>query len=227
MKRYFSIVLGGLTAMLSLVGCYEDKGNYDYRELDVVSIDTVETGILSAYSLMRFDHLRLAPKVYFNGELVDDNQEVPLDYQWTIFSSVSGSGANSVIDTIGNQRVLDTVISRTAGSYLVQLVAKNRHTGVCQFFRVPVSVSEVLDGGWMVFYERADHPGFSDVMLVYNPWTKLNINYNARTSYDEETNTISSVYAVYLQQVMQQALNEYNAAHSTPLTDEFGLPVTF
>ena len=178
MKRYFSIVLGGLTAMLSLVGCYEDKGNYDYRELDVVSIDTVETGILSAYSLMRFDHLRLAPKVYFNGELVDDNQEVPLDYQWTIFSSVSGSGANSVIDTIGNQRVLDTVISRTAGSYLVQLVAKNRHTGVCQFFRVPVSVSEVLDGGWMVFYERADQPGTSDLALIHNPWTKNNVTYD-------------------------------------------------
>lgn len=164
--------------MLSLVGCYEDKGNYDYRELDVVSIDTVETGILSAYSLMRFDHLRLAPKVYFNGELVDDNQEVPLDYQWTIFSSVSGSGANSVIDTIGNQRVLDTVISRTAGSYLVQLVAKNRHTGVCQFFRVPVSVSEVLDGGWMVFYERADQPGTSDLALIHNPWTKNNVTYD-------------------------------------------------
>jgi hypothetical protein len=26
---------------------------------------------------------------------------------------------------------------------------------------------------------------------------------------------------------MQQAVNEYHAAHSTPLTDEFGLPVTF
>ncbi|UKK50876.1 PKD-like family lipoprotein [Prevotella sp. E13-17] len=178
MKRYFSIVLSVMAAMLSLVSCYEDKGNYDYRDLDVVTIDTMETGMQSAYSLMRFDRLRLAPHIFFNGQLVDDSQEVPLDYQWTIFSSVSGTGANSVIDTIGNQRVLDTVISRTAGSYLVQLVVKNRHTDVCQFFRVPVSVSEVLDGGWMVFYERADHPGTSDLALIHNPWTKNNVVYD-------------------------------------------------
>ena len=53
------------------------------------------------------------------------------------------------------------------------------------------------------------------------------INYNTQTSYDEETNVVSAVYAVYLQQVMQRALNEYNETHETPLTDEFGIPVTF
>lgn len=53
------------------------------------------------------------------------------------------------------------------------------------------------------------------------------INYNAQTSYDKETNVVSAVYAVYLQQVMQRALNEYNETHDTPLTDEFGIPVTF
>lgn len=180
MKRlsYIYIYLSYLVLTLSLISCYEDKGNYDYSELDVVSIDTIETGIQPAYALMRFDRLQLAPKVYFNGKLVDDNTEVPLDYQWTIFSSVSGTGINNVIDTIGNKRVLDTVITRTAGSYLVQLVTKNRKTGVCQFFRVPVSVSEVLDGGCMVFYERADHPGTSDLALIHNPWTKNNVTYD-------------------------------------------------
>ena len=53
------------------------------------------------------------------------------------------------------------------------------------------------------------------------------INYNAQTSYDETTNVVSAAYAVYLQQVMQRALNEYNSSHDEPLTDEFGLPVTF
>ena len=53
------------------------------------------------------------------------------------------------------------------------------------------------------------------------------INYNVQTAYNEETNVVSASYAVYLQQVMQQALNEYNASHSEPLTDEYGIPVTF
>lgn len=53
------------------------------------------------------------------------------------------------------------------------------------------------------------------------------VSYNAATSYDEENNTVSDSYAIYLQQVMQRALNDYNATHDTPLTDEFGTLVTF
>lgn len=53
------------------------------------------------------------------------------------------------------------------------------------------------------------------------------INYNTQTSYDAETNVVSTAYAIYLQQVMQRALNDYNETHDAPLTDEFGLPVTF
>ncbi|MCR5270263.1 MAG: DUF4843 domain-containing protein [Prevotella sp.] len=53
------------------------------------------------------------------------------------------------------------------------------------------------------------------------------VNYNAQTSYNEETNVVSNSYAIYLVQVMQRALVDYNAQHDEPLTDEFGLPVTF
>ena len=53
------------------------------------------------------------------------------------------------------------------------------------------------------------------------------INYNTQTSYDPDLNVVSAVYAVYLQQVMQKALADYNASHDTPLTDEYGNPVIF
>ena len=55
----------------------------------------------------------------------------------------------------------------------------------------------------------------------------FSINYNMTKSYDEETNTISASYAVYLRQKMQEALNEYNRTHDTPLTDEQGIAVSF
>lgn len=53
------------------------------------------------------------------------------------------------------------------------------------------------------------------------------ISYSAATSIDEATNTISPAYAVYLQQMMQQKLIEYNTTHDYPLTDENGNPVIF
>ncbi len=165
-------------SVLALTSCYEDKGNYDYIELEQVSIDTTAVGMQSEYAIMRFDTLELSPRVFFQGQEVTDANQAPLDYLWTIFSATTGAGSSSVIDTLGYERCLKAPITRTGGNYLVQLVVTNRNDGVRQFFRIPVAVSEVFDGGWMVFYERADQPGYSDVALIYNPWTKLNVNYN-------------------------------------------------
>jgi hypothetical protein len=53
------------------------------------------------------------------------------------------------------------------------------------------------------------------------------ISYSASTASDEATNTVSPAYAVYLQQLMQERLAEYNASHDTPLTDENGNIVIF
>lgn len=53
------------------------------------------------------------------------------------------------------------------------------------------------------------------------------ISYSASTAIDEATNTVSPAYAVYLQQLMQERLAEYNASHDTPLTDENGDIVIF
>ena len=64
-------------------------------------------------------------------------------------------------------------------------------------------------------------------MIEHLKLIDFEINYNAQTSYDEATNVVSASYAVYLQQVMQRALKQYNSSHDEPLTDENGLPVTF
>ena len=176
-RKTFYIPVALLMTM-AVGACYEDEGNYDYHELDEVVIDTVGANIQPQYAIMRFDTLRLQPNVFFNGKRVTNGEDAPLDYLWTIYSATTGAGANQVTDTLSHERNLEAVISRTGGNYLVQLVVTNRNDGIRQFFRLPVAVSEVFDGGWMVFYERADEPGYSDLALVYNPWTKLNVNYN-------------------------------------------------
>lgn len=175
--KFFHLLLISLVLSLA-ASCYDDKGNYDYHELEVVRIDTAGAGFQSEYAIMRFDVLTLEPNIYFEGKQVTADNQAPLDYLWTIFSATSGSGSSAVVDTIGRERILNAPITRTGGNYYVQLVVTNRHDGIRQFFRVPVAVSEVFDGGWMVFYERADQPGTSDLALIYNPWTKLNANYN-------------------------------------------------
>lgn len=183
---HYSLVI---IVMMTMIGCYADHGNYDYHELDEVRIDTAGTGIQSNYAIQRFDTLELSPEVYFNGQRVMKESDAPLTYQWTIFSAVTGAGASNVVDTLGHERYLKVPIIRTGGNYLVQLVVTNQNDGIRQFFRVGVTVSEAFDGGWMVFYERADRPGFSDLALVFNPWTKNNVTVNrAYTNLYELTN---------------------------------------
>ena len=185
---YFSLFTLSLFTLI-LASCYADKGNYDYHEVDRVSIDTTGTGIRASYTLTRFDVLDIEPNVFFNGEKVTDESAAPLTYQWTLFSAVSGAGGSNQIDTLSNERHLVAPINRTGGNYLAQLTVTNTNDGLRQFFRVHVTVSEALDGGWMVLYERADRPGYSDLALVLNPWTKSNFTDNrCHTNLYEVTN---------------------------------------
>lgn len=179
MKKQLLYYIGILyTGLATLSSCYEDKGNYEYHELEEVRIDTTDTGIQSEYAIMRGEALCITPNIYFDGKLVTDESIAPLDYMWTIYSATTGVGANQVIDTIGYHIALDTIITRKGGSYYVQLAVTNRNDGIRQFFRTLVTVSETFDGGWMVFYERADKPGYSDLALVYNEWVKSNSKTN-------------------------------------------------
>ena len=179
MKKQLLYYIGILAiGIATLSSCYEDKGNYEYHELEEVRIDTTGTGMQTEYAIMRNDTLRIAPHIYFEGSRVTDESIVPLDYMWTIYSATTGVGANQVIDTIGYHAALDTVITRKGGSYYVQLTVTNQNDGIRQFFRTLVTVSEIFDGGWMVFYERADKPGYSDLALVYNEWVKANCKTN-------------------------------------------------
>lgn len=95
-------------------------------------------------------------------------------------------------------------------------LAKPDNWDSANFPRIPLSK-------YFGTYSRTKYQFMIEVLGLVD----FEINYNTQTAYDEATNTVSSVYAVHLQQLMQKALNDYNETHDTPLTDEFGLPVTF
>ena len=108
MKRILNMITGlSLLGAMTLTSCYDDKGNYDYHELDKVEIDTADLGIQSAYVISRYDKLEIEPNIYFNGKLVNDDNTAPLDYVWTIYSAHSGANVDRTIDTIGHQAKLD------------------------------------------------------------------------------------------------------------------------
>lgn len=99
---------------------------------------------------------------------------------------------------------------------LKNYLAKPANWDVANYPRMPLA-------NYFGTYSRVKY----QFMIEHLHLIDFEINYNATTSYDEATNTISASYAIYLQQVVQRRLNEYNESHDSPLTDEYGLPVTF
>ena len=155
--------------------CYDDEGNYNYTTLDEVTIDTTGCNMPPAISVQRYDRITFEPTVYYNGEVANNNESMPLDYVWTLYSSHSGVGMEYVTDTLSNTPCLDAEITSLAGSYMLQLTVTQRETGVEEYFNMTCQVEESITAGWMLLYERADQPGTSDVGLVVNSLVKKNI----------------------------------------------------
>lgn len=167
-------LLWGITAGL-LTSCYDDEGNYDYITLDEVTIDTTGCNIPAAWSVQRYDRINFEPTIYYNGEIANGNEDLPLDYMWTIYNTHSGLGVNYMTDTLSTTPQIDAEITTLAGTYTLQLTVTQRETGVEQYFSMQCLVEESITAGWMLLYERADQPGTSDVGLVVNTLVKKNI----------------------------------------------------
>ena len=130
----------GLAGVSSLTSCYDDKGNYNYIDLDEVVIDTTGCGIQSAYSVGRYDHLTLEPNILLNGQRVNDDESAPLDYMWTLYTAAMTTSGTLVLDTLGFAPALDADITTVAGTYRLQLTVTQRDTGVQTYLQLSCQV---------------------------------------------------------------------------------------
>ena len=152
MKK-LSCLLGIFALLLLGQGCYKDKGNYDYTELDEIRIDTSGGSIQAEYAVYRYDTLKIEPQIFLNGAPVSNEAQVAekLSFTWSIFQAVVGNAIQSR-DTLSNTIQLKAPITKPAGKWIVLLAVKDRTTQVETYQRFSVDVSEVLSDGWMVLY---------------------------------------------------------------------------
>lgn len=162
-----------LVLLFFTLGCYKDKGNYDYHALGNIQFDTTVAGFQSTYAVYRYDTLQITPKVYLNGILVTDEKQVAdkLSFTWVIFQGTVGS-AISTRDTLSHALQLNDPITKPAGKWIVHLTVKELATQVESYLRFTVDVSEVLSDGWMVLYEK---DGKTDVGVIVDDRIKKGV----------------------------------------------------
>lgn len=166
MKKAILNIGVAISVALVASSCYEDKGNYDYHELDQVSISTEGLGIEDEYAVERGDYLTIAPDVYFNGVKNDEN--APLDYCWTLYNTSTGTGVDYTIDTLSTERILNAPVNRPGSTYEVLLTVTNRNDKTQCYKTFSCKVIDNVPAGWMMLYEPANAPGKTDIGLVCN-----------------------------------------------------------
>lgn len=173
MKKYLIFWACLLTLGVLATACYKDLGNYDYTELNEVTIDTANRGILPDYSVFRYDTLEINPNIIFNGEEVHNNTAISdkLTYTWAIFQGTTG-GFVHTRDTLSRERVLKAPILKPAGRWVIVLAVKDVESDVETFQRFGLQIDEVLSDGWMVLYERE---GDTDFGLIVDDWSKRGV----------------------------------------------------
>jgi hypothetical protein len=139
----------------SFAACLKDKGNYIYREIPSLYIDTVGS-VTSFDTYQSIGKVTINPKVVYTGNVAD------LRYLWRLYASGS-----TVIDTLSRQKNIDVPISRAPGAYLLELQATDTFTGRKALMQYSINVLPPIPSGWMVAYETAE--GNTDVDIIRSP----------------------------------------------------------
>lgn len=145
--KIFSIIALLSTALLW--GCYDDQGNYDYREINDIIIDTA--GFQTTYNTSQFRTLKIDPVVRFSQEPIDASR---LDYKWTIYNPQD----DKISQVIGTEKVLDyTVIqeSNDTRAYVLLLEVTDKQTGIASQMRFTVWITSEIATGWLVLHGNA------------------------------------------------------------------------
>lgn len=57
-----------ILSLLMITGCFVDKGNYSYREINDILIDISSTPL--EYNVMQYEKLTIQPQIKFTGQIL-------------------------------------------------------------------------------------------------------------------------------------------------------------
>lgn len=154
MNNKINIIISAFLLSVMLLACYDDKGNYDYKELGQISV----SGIEESYNCITFqDILHIAPVVS------SDDPKDSFSYLWTINEVYNPDKPGTIkVDTIGEELVLDYPVNVLNGNYEVTFRVKNNQNGIETFHVRPLYVTtKFMDG----FYVLKDMDGSAELDL--------------------------------------------------------------
>lgn len=118
MKFYLIMIL---VAALGISSCYDDKGNYDYKDLQRIEIEFPQGGIINK---TLWDTLEITPRFTYSNPA---DTVMNLEYTWTFGNKVISKERNLkyIIDTIQKAPCCLKVEDKDNGVFFVQSTSLN------------------------------------------------------------------------------------------------------
>ena len=157
MKRDIILFLMiGLICMIA--GCYEDKGSYDYKEVNEVVVD----GLGDRYNVIfKKDTIRIEPDLAFSLDSLNPDR---YEYEWKAVPGLSNKNPGGVI---GNERNLEYFVELYPGSYSLYLKVRDKQTGLLWMNYTTITVRTEIARGFLLIGE--DEEGFVNVDMIAMP----------------------------------------------------------
>lgn len=149
MKANYKIAL---LSMFIISACSEDIGNYEYHDINELSIRGVE----ETYNVRTgVDTLRIEPEI---TKTIDDSDESRYRYLWVLRTGALTS------DTVGREKNVEYPIQLSPGSYNLFYRVLDQATGVTWAANTKLSVSTPYSRGLFIIGE--DEEGFSEAEML-------------------------------------------------------------
>lgn len=140
MKTWNCIIVVFFTfCLLALQSCYEDEGNYKYKDIGsvVIEMDNDIRESSSSQVVWQNEPLKVVPIIKLNGLEKDD-----LEFLWDCaLKNVS----NPKFTELSTEQNLDYVCKLLAGTYDLRLCVTDKNTGVSTYAYYTMTVYDVTD----------------------------------------------------------------------------------
>lgn len=155
MNKIFKSLLFFLVVFtFGMTSCYEDKGDYDYRDLNSPVLDTAGLGLDKEIIVYYFKPVRLGEGlVKYNGD------QKNLSYEWKIYlQNPPEPGTGEKYDSakvLSREPVLDIIMYELPGKYyLLYTVTDKSNNDVKEYLRLDIKVESELSAGLCVLDKK-------------------------------------------------------------------------
>lgn len=138
MKTFRNIMLSlGVCSLFLLHSCYEDKGNYDYKEIGKIVVEQPfgVTESSSSQIVMQDDTLRVVPVLKLTN-LTDEE----LEFRWDL---APANSRDPNFEELSHDRILNVVCKAAANKYDLRLCVTDKNTGVSTYAYYNLIVNSV------------------------------------------------------------------------------------